>query len=170
MPPMESFPGAARLEASIAQLAKSITMGRYPWWFPEGARNRAIDYFVYGTDFTPLAISATTQNPINIDGSSAFCILSAVKIETFVDNTTFMALSPLLCRLTDGGSGRLLSNQPVHIDNWFGTAQEPKYWDVPKILAPNTTLGVELQNQEAVARNVRLAFHGIKIFGFRPGN
>jgi hypothetical protein len=166
MPPQAD--GLARLQASIGQLAKSIAMGRYPWWYPDGARGLAIDYFVYGTDFVPLVASLTTQNNINIDGSSAFCILSGVLIETFTDNTTFMALSPLLFKLQDGGSGRMLSNHAVHANNWFGTAQEPKYWDVPKILSPNTTLGVEAQNQEAVNRNVRVDFHGFKIFGFKP--
>jgi len=165
MPPAN---GLSRLEANIAQLAKAITMGRFPWWYPKDARGLAIDYFVYGTDFTPLALSATTQNNINIDGSSAFVVLSSVLVETATDNTTFLALSPLLFKLQDSGSGRYLSNHAVHANNWFGTAQEPKYWDIPKILAPNTTLGVEVQNLEAVARNVRVDFHGFKIFGFKP--
>jgi hypothetical protein len=165
MPPTD---GLARLQASVAQLAKAITMGRFPWWYPDGARGLAIDYFVYGTDFTPLVASQTTQNNINIDGSSAFCVLSAVLVETATNNTTFFALSPLLFKLQDGGSGRYLSNHAVHANNWFGTAQEPKYWDIPKILAPNTTFGVEAQNLEAVDRNVRVDFHGLKIFGFKP--
>lgn len=152
----------------IADLASSIRQGKYPWWYPEGAKGKAIDYFVYGTDYTPLQLSATATNQIGINADSAFVILSAVLVETDMANTTFLAQQPLLFSLSDSGSGRFLSNTAIHADNWFGTAQLPKYWDVPKILAPNSTFSVTVQNLEATARNVRVAFHGIKIFSFAP--
>jgi hypothetical protein len=155
--------------SDVANLAESIRGGKYPWWYPAGARNRAIDYFVYGTDFLPLNANATVQNSININGDSAFVILSAVLVETDVLNTTFLAQRPLLFGLQDTGSGRNLMNTPMHADNWFGTAELPKYWDIPKILAPNSTFNVTAINLEAVNRNVRVAFHGIKIFSFSPG-
>lgn len=156
------------IQSAVASLAAATRQGKYPWWYPDGAKGSAIDYFVYGTDFLPLASGATVQNNININGDSAFCILSAVLVETGTDNTTFLANAPLLFRMQDSGAGRYLSNIPIHASNWFGTAQEPKYWDVPKILSPNTTFAVEAQNLEAVARNIRVAFHGFKIFNFRP--
>lgn len=150
------------------RLVGEIRGGKYPWWYPEGAKGLAIDYFVYGTDYTPLAASTTTVNNINIDGGSAFCILSGVLVETDTGNTVFLAQAPLLLDLSDTGSGRKFSNTPIHASNWLGTAELPKYWDVPKVLSPNTTLSVSAQNLEATARNVRIAFHGFKIFGFRP--
>lgn len=160
--------GQGEVQSAIAALRVAASQGRYPWWYPDGAKGSAIDYFVYGTDFTPLTASLTVQNNININGDSAFCILSGVLVETATDNTTFLANAPLLFRLQDSGAGRYLSNIPIHAGNWFGTAEEPKYWDVPKILAPNTTFSVEAQNLEATDRNVRIAFHGFKIFNFRP--
>lgn len=153
---------------NIAELAAAIRQGRYPWWFPDGAKGKAIDYFVYATDFTPLALSATVQNNITISGDAAFVILSAVLLESDTANTTFLAIPPLKVKLTDTGAGRLLSNIAINAPNWFGTAQEPKYWDIPKIIAPNSTLAVEVQNLEATARNIEVAFHGFKIFEFRP--
>jgi hypothetical protein len=153
---------------SYAAIRQMIAGGRYPWWYPDGGKGLQIDYFVYGTDWLPLVASLTTQNPININGDSAFVILSGVLTETATDNTTFLALSPLLFQIQDTGSGRFLSNHAVHAGNWFGTAQEPKYWDVPKIIAPNSTLAVSAQNLEATNRNVRVDFHGFKIFNFKP--
>ncbi len=161
-------PNDSATRGDIARLARSIAGGKYPWWYPSGAYNKAIDYFVYDTDFLPLVAATTVANPIQIGADSAFVILSAVLTETDVGNTVFLAQSPLLFQLTDGGSGRSLSNTPIHAGNWFGTAQLPKYWDIPKILAPNTTFLVQAQNLEAVNRNVRVAFHGIKIFSFVP--
>lgn len=151
-----------------AALIEGLKGGKFPFWFPEGAKGLQLDYFVYGTDFTPLTASLTVTNNINIAGDSAFMILSAVLVETDTANTTFLANEPLLAQLSDSGSGRSFSNTPIHANNWFGTAEEPKYWDVPKLLAPNATFNVTLQNLEATNRNVRVAFHGFKIFGFRP--
>lgn len=161
MPPSTRLPAQALIEA--------IRGGAYPWWYPQGARGNALDYFAYGTNFAPLAAGATTQNPINIQNDSAFCILAAVMVETDTTNLIFLGQRPLLVDLFDSGAGRSLSSTPLHADNWFGTAQEPLYWPLPKILGPNSTFSVQLQNLDTVnARNVRVAFHGFKIFGFAP--
>lgn len=153
-------------------LIQNMRHGSVPWWMPtaykEAIANRQaeFDYFVYGTDFTPLTASATTRNNITINGDADFFILSAVIVESYTNNTTFLPNVPLLFTLTDQSSGRELSNQPIHADNWFGTAQEPKYWDVPKVLRRNSTFAVQAQNLEAVDRNVRVAFHGFKVFPY----
>lgn len=157
-------PVAARIPAQA--LVDALRSGGYPFWFPENAKNLALDYFAYGTDFTPLGASATTTRSIQINSDSAFLVLSAVMVETATDDTTFLLNRPLLVSLATGGAALNLSNTPIHADNWFGTAQEPKYWDVPKVLLPNTTFNVTLQNLEATARNVRVAFHGFKIFQY----
>ena len=153
-------------------LVQSMRHGSVPWWMPvaykEAIANRMaeFDYFVYATDFLPLGASATTRNNIAINGDADFFILSAVLVETYENNTTFMPNSPILFTLVDQGSGRELSNQAIHADNWFGTAQEPKYWDVPKVLRRNSVFAVQAQNLEATARNVRVAFHGFKVFPY----
>lgn len=156
------------LAGSVGELMQAIRAGRFPWWYPKAARGLQIDYFVYGTDFVPLLASTTTGNPIQITGESAFVALSGVLVETATDNTTFFAQRPLLANIRDSGSNRLLSNVAIHVDNWFGTAELPKYWDVPKIFAPAGTMVIELQNLEAVDRNVRVALHGFKVFAYQP--
>lgn len=158
MPPTSRIPASALLDA--------LKGGAYPFWFPPEARDLAIDFFVYGTDFEPLGASATTTRQIQINSDSAFLILSAMMVETDTGNTTFLANRPILVTLATGGAALNLSNTPIHADNWFGTAENPKYWDVPKVLLPNTSLAVTLQNLEATARNVRVAFAGFKLFQF----
>lgn len=158
------MPPAARIPAE--RLLDAISAGRYPFWFPEEAKGLSLDYFVYGTDFTPLSASATTTRAIQINSDSAFLALSACIVETDTGNTTFLANHPLLVTLTTGGAALSLSNTPIHADNWFGTAEQPKYWDLPKVFLPNTTFNVQMQNLEATDRNVRVAFHGFKIFKF----
>lgn len=155
---------APRVPASA--LMEALNGTGYPFWFPKEARDLAYDYFVYGTDFNTLAASATATRAIQINSDSAFLVLSACLVETQDDNTTFLANRPLLAQLSTGGAALNLSSTPIHVDNWFGTAEQPKYWDVPKILLPNTTFNVQLQNLEAAERIVRVAFHGFKLFRF----
>lgn len=148
------------------RLLDAINSGRYPFWFPNGARGLALDYFAYGTDFVPLAASATTTNPIAINSDSAFFILAATGIETATDNTTFLTQHPLMVQLAEGGSSRNFFNTALHFDEVFGSAEFPMVWPLPKLLLPNSTLNVTLQNLEATARNVRIALHGFKVFNF----
>jgi hypothetical protein len=163
-PVRKSSMTAPRVPASA--LIDALQGGSYPFWFPKEARDLALDYFVYGANFEPLLASAQATQAIQINSDSAFLVLSATMVETDTGNTTFLANRPLLVNLSTGGAALNLSNSPVHADNWFGTAEQPKYWDVPKILLPNTTFNVALSNLEAVNRNVRVAFHGFKLFRF----
>lgn len=165
---MDYNPNAPVCSGDIMLLIQQIAQGNYPWWFPNKAKGLAIDFFIYGTDFLPLTASLTTTNNINIDGGSAFYIVSTALVETATDNTTFLAQRPITCSMLDTGSGRQLSNIAIHVDNWFGTAQRPFLWPIPKLIAPNSTFSVTLANLEATDRNVRVAFHGIKIFNFTP--
>lgn len=157
--------------AMVQGIINAIYSGNYPWYWPAGARNKAIDAFAYGTEFLPLVASATTANQIAINADSAFLIVSACLVETDTTDLSFLAQHPLLFQLSDTGSGRYLSNIAIHADNYFGTAERPFIWTeygCPKILAPNSTFSVQAQNLEATNRNVRVAFHGIKIFSFVP--
>lgn len=160
---------AERLAVAIEALLSQMRQGNYPWWYPDELKGGAYDYFVYGTNFlsTVLVASANITNPININSDSHFCILSACLVETDSTDVVFLGQRPLLMSLSEAASGRQLSNTPIHADNWFGTAELPKYWDIPKILAPNSTFNVGCQNLDTVnARTVRVAFHGFKIYGF----
>ncbi len=155
-----------------AALVEGIQAGKYPFWYPSGAiRNRLdYDFFTYGVSFTGtnvLTASATVTLPININSDSAFLILSAAMVETDTANTTFLTNRPILCQLSEGGGARNLFSTPIHVDNVFGTAENPCYWDVPKLLLPNSSFNVQLQNLEATNRNVHVAFKGFKIFGFQ---
>mgnify|MGYP003581418429 CR=1 FL=1 len=153
----------------IAAVLEMLAAGTFPWWYPDELKGGAYDYFVYGSNFLSgvLVGGATITNPININSDSHFCILSATMIETDASDLVFLGNMPLLVALSEAASGRQLSNTPIAANNWFGTAQLPKYWDVPKILAPNSTFNVGIQNLDTVnARTVRVAFHGFKIYGF----
>lgn len=155
------------------QMNDYLQMGRLPWWFPAEIRGRQLDAFVMPVDFagaTALGVSTTGQQTVQGPGDAGFLILAATAVVTNTDDTTFVAFGsrPILVTLTTTAGGRNLAGGAVHIDNWFGTAQQPKYWDAPKVLSPSENITVLLQNLSATARHVRLAFHGFKVFGYAP--
>jgi hypothetical protein len=53
----------------------------------------------------------------------------------------------------------------VSIGTLFGPNDMPFTWPVPKILDPNSTFTARVTNLVATAFNIRLSFHGYKIFG-----
>ena len=139
-----------------------------PFWgmLPRRLWAKTKDFFIYGTQFVPLAASAVAANQeIQIQSDSHFVIMAAVGTVTDVANTAAVGPPvPQTVRLFDTGSGRELQNHDVHFDNMFGDAQLPAYWTYPKLIKAASTFRVELTNLEATARNVRLDFWGFKIF------
>lgn len=124
------------------------------------------DFFTYGVDFLPLAAAATQTLNIQINSDGHFLIMAGVRVATDpADPTSFTANVPVLASVFDGGSGRELMDQPVHIENLFGTAQLPAYWPYPKIVKSQSTMRVTLENLDPVnGFDVRIQFLGFKLF------
>jgi hypothetical protein len=129
------------------------------------------DFFVYGCEYLPLAISAVKQAAsFQVQEDSAFLIVAAARL--YLTNADAIIASDqalALVNVIDSGAGRSLISQTTAgndspIDNWFGTGKNPAYWPFPKILRPNSVVTVQLTNLEATARNYRLSFLGFKIF------
>ena len=130
-----------------------------------------LDYFTFVINFLPLAASNTdTQNFIT-QGDSGFAIVKtsfdiASNVNVFVANISDTPrYAPQVVTLSDSGSGRDLSNSGVSIGTLFGPNNEPFVWACPKVLDPNSTFTARIQNLVATAFNIRLSFHGYKIFG-----
>lgn len=131
---------------------------------PRKYQQRYREQFAYTLDFLPATLSTTTFGNISIQADSDFIIIAGVGVVTDVANTTRQTFVPQLYTLTDGGSGRNLTSNPIHYHNIFGTAEEPAYWPQPKVLDRGSTFTVAVQNLEATSRNVRLAFLGFKVY------
>lgn len=138
-----------------------------------GAARRAftLDPFTFVINFLPLAASNTATDQFITQADSGFAIVKtaftiATDANVFVANISDTPkYAPQVITLSDSGSGRDLSNAPVSINTYFGTGQEPFIWCRPKVLDPNSTFAARIQNLVATAFNIRLSFHGFKIFG-----
>lgn len=130
-----------------------------------------LDFFTFVINFLPLAASNTdTQNFIT-QADSGFAVVKtsfdiASNVSVYVANISDTPrYAPQVITLSDSGSGRDLSNSAVSIGTLFGPNTDPFIWPCPKILDPNSTFTARIQNLVATAFNIRLSFHGYKIFG-----
>jgi len=130
-----------------------------------------LDPFTFNINFQPLAASNTATDQFITQADSGFaivktCFTISSNVDVFVANISDVPkFAPQVITLSDSGSGRDLSNSAVAINNLFGTAERPFIWSRPKVLDPNSTFTARIQNLVATAFNIRLAFHGFKIFG-----
>lgn len=135
-----------------------------------------LDPFTFVIQFLPLTASQTLTDNFITQADSGFAIVKTTYVATDTADAGVANLQPFgsggttsvvpfLVTLSDSGSGRDLMNSGVHIDNLFGTAARPFIWAKVKVLDPNSTFAARVQNLSATSRNLRLAFHGFKIFG-----
>jgi hypothetical protein len=155
---------AARITVPPNALAGPSLTSPFHGWIPRALWRRLKDFFIYGVDFLPLALSATATRDIAIQADSDFLIVAGVRLYSTNVDGPITTPSIATVQIVDSGSGRSLFNQPQHVDNVFGTAQLPAYWPMPKLVRMSSTLSTTLSNLEAVARNYRLAYWGFKVF------
>lgn len=136
----------------------------YADMLPEYVRARAKDYFAYSIDFLPLAASATQRAAFQVQNDSDFLLIGLAGVWRVPATAVVDGNQAATVEMFSSGSGRLLSNRAMDYLNWFGTAREPMYTPYPKLLERASEFAVTLNNLTAVAFNVRLAFHGFKIF------
>lgn len=126
-----------------------------------------LDPFTFSLNYTPATLSTTTNQTFLVQADSAFSLVKMTAVVTATDNTTFQTTGawPFLVTLSDSGSGRDLMDTGVHLYNLFGSAERPFILPKPKLFDPNSTITGKLQNLSGTSYNVRLSFHGFKIFG-----
>lgn len=142
----------------------------YPWWYPESAKGRAIEWATLGPPpFLPVLAMTTDQDSFTVSTGFAFVILESQLVVRNNATGAVVTDPDALVQLQDGNGDANLFNVPQHVGNVFGSAQRPHYWQVPRILAPGTVFNVVVSNLDAVV-NYRMyfAFGGFRIWGNAP--
>lgn len=106
----------------------------------------------------------------NIQGDADFCCIALAGLVIQTDNITAIAVPAILCQLFDSGSSQGLSDFPIRYEDLFGTAQNPAYLPFPRVFRRNGSINATLTNQQALAKNVYLAFIGFKIYPDEAGD
>lgn len=150
------------IPAQIATPTYAALLDRGIWF-------QTADPFTYVAEFLPLAALVTGTFDNNIQNDSDFLLCSVAGVVTDTTNQTAVAFYPGLIAWLDQGAGRQLQSRPEHFENVRGTAQLPYYLPVPKLIDRGSTFTTNLQSLETVdSVNIRLSYHGFKLFGRRP--
>lgn len=154
-----------RIAVALGDLA-SVASQPFRGWLPKPWWALQKSYFTYTFEWLPLAASAPgTPATVQLMADSEFVWLTTTGRVTATDNTTDVAAPhPFLLNIVSTGSGRQLMNTPVHWDNIAGVATDPFPLPFPQIFSKAGTVSITAQNLSATARNLRLTFHGFKVY------
>jgi len=167
-PGVDSFPGFLQQMTGPQGMAYAALLQRFIV-DPNTGRPRAVDFFVYSQTFLNIASGATASLDITIQADSDFLALAAVATMRDTGTQAADADREAVVNITDSGSGRVIFDRAQDFDNFFGTAQRPAWLPVPKFLARTAAATVQVTNNNAAARDFRVALWGIKVFGTTMG-
>lgn len=122
-------------------------------------------FYGYSATVSALASAASGSDTIKIQADSAYLVQALV---CFAFNTVTFAeiTSPIATvQVTDTGSGTQLFDNPQFIRNVFGTATLPFLMPTPRMLSPNSSLLVTVNNlNSANAVTYQFGFLGQKLY------
>jgi hypothetical protein len=115
--------------------------------------------FTYSITFT---VAGGVNGVIQIQADADFKIMATTYMHGTSDVTDSTRVIPFATvLLTDTGNGRQLMDQAVLVSSMFGKGgEEPFIWPVPKLLTARSSLQVQLNTAE----EMRLYFHGVKLY------
>jgi hypothetical protein len=126
------------------------------------------DWTIYEFDALAIAPAATVNGNITIQSDSDFkltklSLMADIAAAAVTEAGRIVPLATLM--ILDTGSGRQLFSAPVALGALFGTGGLPYILPVPRIFKARTSISLTLVSYEAAnTNNIRLAFHGSKIF------
>lgn len=149
----------------------NIGMGVYAHFLPKGVLDKERDYFGYAVTALNLLAGATATPTFAVQADSDFLLTAIAGSARDPANPSVSFATPALAlQIDDGGSGRNLFNQAVHWQTVVGDAQLPFVLPYPKFLKQSSTVNVTLTNLDlAQALDVRITFHGFKMFNWARG-
>jgi len=154
------LPENAALVSALMELLNDASIEKYAFsynavFWTTGAANN-------------IAAGGVATTNVQIDAGAPFLIVT----QSYDANTLGAARAPAtltvpnaLVLLTDTGSSRQLMDVATPVANIFGTGQFPYILPVPKLMAANSQLQVQVTNVDVAAGfNLRLSFNGYKLY------
>lgn len=158
---LRSLPPARELEPSrriLAQLLADLDVEKEP--------------FTYVQNFQALAGGTNATVITNIQADAPFVIHQqsyAADIAVAVQTDSTRVIPIVTALITDGSSGRQFMDADVPLPCLFGESGSlPYILPNPKVLAARSTLSTRLTNlTAATSYNIRLCFHGLKLYSLK---
>lgn len=143
-------------QARAKQMARNA-VSQYYYTYSSGGPNTAL---------AAVASGATATAQVNIQADAAFMI-QALTAFAFNGTTFAEVTSPIATvQVTDTGSGTTLFDVPQMLRNVFGTASLPLFLPTERVLSPNASLLITVNNiNSANALTYQFSFLGQKLYG-----
>ena len=178
------FPGSGRGVAApppLPALGPFAQYSPYAWLLDPALWALPKRWFIYTVDFVDAnnlavagAAGATRTRPMAISNDAGFVPVYGVATVTNTDNVTFVDSPAILVQINDtGATYQFMDAATAFLNVWGrGAVGDGRFSPVslPPYLKPATTLTFTLQNLDATARHVRLAYHGFKVVGAPRAN
>lgn len=137
--------GAVQFNPSMAPVTCPVCGG-------SGAQEDAGQFFVYELTFVLAANAVSVQNTLNILNRAFRWIFGMAVSSGF-----------FTVKLQDGSTQRAFSNQEVHVNNLFGTAQNPFPLLTPYTFQKKGQIQAVASDLSGAQNSVRLAFAGVEL-------
>jgi hypothetical protein len=120
--------------------------------------NQYRDWFIYSTGLITFGVTGSTQTAlISIQADADFVL-------TYITAAPVPTTNTFLIQVTDQGSQRKLSNNPIHMLDLCGTAQRPYILPMPHRFPRNGAILLDFTNLGANLDTTRVDLHGYKIW------
>lgn len=123
------------------------------------------DVFFVNLNFIPIPASGSLSQKITFDTDADVLVYAGTRtVTTDAAPATVLAAGPLTVSIKVSSSGRDLMNEVGHLENIFGSGQQPAYWPRPRLFSAGETLTVTLANLSAVAHRAFLTLYAAKVY------
>lgn len=131
------------------------------------------DYFIYPLIFDSIAPGATAQNQIQIQADSSFEWMSstyyAFDVTAPAQTANTRIIPPLRVQIIDSGSGRQLLDEPISVNNLFGSGNLAYILPQYRSFKPRSSIIIQVTSFEpggGVTYGLELCLHGRKLFQY----
>ena len=134
-------------------------------WLPAAYWRRVKSEYSYELNLLTVS-GGTVTGQLTFDADADFLLLKQTRTIFLADLVTVVPTAHHTVQIVDSSSGRNRTNQPIHVENYFGTAANianaPTMF--PKLIPAATVWTFTVADLATVACQIRFAFHGFKIY------
>lgn len=153
-----------------------LAIPTYAALLPRGVWAQVALPFEIPVNFLALAGGGTTSADVQIPAESDFLFEGiSVTVTTPGAADTVIPFFPGTIRIFEAGATRGFQTSPMFLPNVAGQTSAtqsgggyPFGWLIPYLVQRGTTLSTEIASLSANPADVRLQYHGLKLFGVRP--
>lgn len=143
-------------------------------YLPEALQGRVVDAYSFEVDFVGnnvLNANGTGSLTFTIPQEAHFALLYLTStVFTTATPPVNVDPAPVTLQIINASSSRQLSNAPLQLNNYTGSAKLPFPYPVPKLVSASSQLTFNVASQFNANLNVYIAVHGFKIFStYRDG-